>query len=120
MAQETNNSNSRVIKGWDFKAFRNNYGEVRRPRYVNSQTNTEFTKLAFEKKDSTGWCFVGWSQEMGELTNEELKAKVDELRIVQLEVPEEEIARRKEAGLQLETYKVCEKGNYNQWEVIDV
>lgn len=118
MAQD----NRKVIKSWTFAAFRADYGKVKRPVYKN-QAGEEFSKLAFQKSDNT-WCFVGWSSNMGEISNEELKARAGELRVVQLEVDEEEQKRRKKAGYQVETYKVCEPGDYtpksDSWEDVDI
>ena len=116
---QNENDNRKVIAGWDFVDFRNNYKEVFRPKFTNKETGDQFTKLAF-KNAGGGYCFVGFSKELGEPTNEELKAQADTLRIVQLEVTDEERAHRKEKGLQEETYKVCKRGDYQEWEKVDI
>lgn len=116
MAQSDN-----IINRWAFTEFRNMFGKVKRPRYTDSK-GVEFSKLAMQREDKS-YCFVGWSSQLGgELTNEELKAEQDNLMVVQLKVDEEELARRREAGYQLETYKVCRKGDYehDDWEDIDI
>lgn len=109
----------KVIAGWSFNFFRSKFGEVRRPEFVNSENNTTFTKLAFQRENGT-FCFVGWSDTLGgELTDEELIAQRDTLRIVQLEVSEEERQARKEKGLQEETYKICRQGD-STWRKVNI
>lgn len=110
---------SKVIAGWDFMTFRSDYKAVKRPQFVNKSTGECFTKLAFQRPNGS-YCFVGWSQELGELTNEELKAQASSLRIVELEVDAETRAQRKAAGIQEETYKVCKGGDYEEWETVDI
>ena len=116
----TQNDNRKVIAGWDFKEFRSHYGKVKRPSFTNGQTNESFTKLAFQRPDGS-YCFVGWSKDMGELTNEELKAQVDTLRVIELEVDDATKAERKAKGVQEETYKICRRGeNFQEWEDVDI
>ena len=101
------NNDEKIIARWPYLAFRAMYELVKRPSYVNKKDNSTFTKLAFKRKDGS-YCFVSWSSKLnGELTNEEIKANPDKLQIVQLEVDEETKKKRKEQGLQEESYVIC-------------
>lgn len=110
---------SKVIAGWSFTDFRRTFGKVRRPQFKAADGEI-FTKLAFQRENGS-YCFVGWSRELGELTNEELKAQADTLRVVELEVDEQIKEDRKAKGLQEETYKICRRNeDFNEWEEVDI
>ena len=109
----------RVIASWSFPEFRAQFGKVKRASYVNKTTGETFSKLVFARPNGT-YCFVGFAQTMTEPSSDELKTMKDSLRVVQLEVDEATIAQRKEQGLQEETYKICNKGAFEEWEDVDI
>ena len=98
---------SNIINCWTMKEFfMDNGRKLQRVPCTNRETGEKFAMLAFGKK------FVGFSRELGELTNSEINTMKNELMVVQLKVDEAVAQARREAGLQEETYRLYKKSAY--------
>jgi hypothetical protein len=121
MATTNNNSESNIINRMSFKNFFIKFGKrLRLADFVNKETGESFSMLAFgtsaNPKELT---YVGFSQNLGELTSAEINREKDNLQIIQLRVNPEVLARRKAEGRQLESYKVCRVGEMS-WEEVEL
>lgn len=100
-----------IVNSWSVKGFRNERGAMKiAGPFVNSETGETYKSLAFEhptKKDDQGRnevCFVSFSKKLGELNAEQLKARHQDLQIV-----ENEEGR----------FSICEKGE-SSWVEVDI
>ena len=113
MANEANvNNNERGIKdSWSLLAFAHRYGMPRPNTSKNSVTGKEFNNLAFvDKNDKI--TFVAFSSKLGELSVADIKARKNELQVVQLN---DDPVTGKAGG-----YLLCKAGNLNMGEVINL
>lgn len=93
-----------VKQSWSLKAFRDKYDKMKlTPPMTNSETGEVFTSTAFIKDGEI--TMVGFSSKLGELTAKQIKERVNELQVVLLE-----------SG----SYKLCKKGNFEEWEDVDI
>lgn len=114
MAQESN-----IINEWSFKQFfMENGKKIQRVPCENSDTHESFFMLAIgiKKEDQK---FVGFSKNLGELSNAEINSMKNDLKVVELRVKPEVAARRKAAKQQVETYKLCRQGE-STWEDVEL
>ncbi len=91
------------MKSWPFIQFIKSFIRLQRGQFTNKETGEIFSSLILTAKDGSH-VFLGFSSNMGELTNQELKSQKDDLQVVQLE-----------SG----SYKLCRKGE-SSWEDIDL
>jgi glucan phosphorylase len=117
MAQKEN----RIINSWSFLAFAGEFGKVINRQHWTPAEGAPFETLSFrESKDTTKAKYVHFSKQLGELSNKELKDQMGDLQVVELKVDPEVLASRAEKGQQLETYKLCKKGQIDFGEEIDL
>lgn len=110
MAQDSSN----IIGRWSMKEFFVNNGRtLQRVPCTNGTTGDSFCMLAFGRK------FVGFSKELGELTNAQVNSMKEDLQIVELKVPEDVRKSRRDAGKQEESYRLCRKGE-STWEEVQL
>lgn len=82
---------SSVNKIWTFMDFARKMGQPKRAILTNSETGKEFAALMFPTPQTLGdgttrdYTMVAFSSELGELSAKEIRARKDELCIVQLE-----------------------------------
>ena len=107
-------NNSNIIARVSFKEFFMSNGKrIQRVPCTNQETNEHFCMLAVGSK------FVGFSKNLGELSNAEINSMKDHLQVVQLAVDPEVAAKRRAAGQQEETYRLCKQGE-NTWEEVEI
>jgi hypothetical protein len=107
-------NNSKIIERVSFKEFFMNNGKrIQRVPCTNAETHESFCMLAVGSK------FVGFSKNLGELTNAEINSMKNELQVVQLAVDPDVAKRRREAGQQEETYRLCKQGE-STWEDVEI
>lgn len=116
-----NNSESNIIDRMSFKNFFIKFGKkLRIADFTNKETGEAFTMLAFgtstNPKELT---YVGFSQNLGELTSAEINREKDNLQVIQLKVSSDVLARRRAEGRQLESYKLCRAGEMS-WEEVEL
>lgn len=110
MAQNDSNIIARV----SFKQFFFENGrKIQRVPCENEETHECFFMLHIGEK------FVGFSQNLGEISNAEINSMKDSLQVVQLRVDPEVAAKRKAANKQVETYKLCKQGE-STWEDVEI
>lgn len=68
---------------------------------------------------AVGSKFVGFSKNLGELSNSELNEMKDSLQVVQLEVDPDKAEARRKAGQQIEDYRLCKQGE-SSWEEVQL
>ena len=108
-----------IIDRWSFKEFFMSHGrKIKRVPCTNSETNESFTMLAFGITDSDRK-FVGFSQNLGELSSSQINSLKNDLQVVELEVSAETAARRRAKGQQVESYRLCRKGE-EPWEEVEI
>ena len=100
-----------VINSYSWSSFKALKGT---PKYatglINGNSGDEFTALAFEhptERTSDGKpsvCFVSFAQKLGVLTPQQLKARINELQIVENEE---------------HRFTLCEMGENSGWEVLN-
>ena len=111
MAQK---NNSNIVSSWSFKEFFMSNGKrIKRVPCENGETHEAFCMLQIGEK------FVGFSKNLGELTNAEINSMKNDLQVVQLVVDPEKAAKRKAAGQQGETERLCEQGE-STWEDVEI
>lgn len=113
------NTESNIIDRTSLKNFFIKFGKkLRLAECVNKETGEAFTMLAFgtspKKEELT---YVGFSQNLGELSPAQINKEKDNLQVVQLRVSPDILARRKAEGRQLESYKLCRVGEMSWKEV---
>jgi hypothetical protein len=107
-------NNSLIISSVSFKQFfMDNGRRIQRVPCKNRETGESFCMLAVGSK------FVGFSKNLGELSNAELNSMKDSLQVVQLEVDPKVAKARRDAGQQEETYRLCKQGE-NSWEEVQL
>lgn len=92
-----------IANSWGLKAFAKSHGKMKVAEFTNSKDNKTFKSCAFVAPDGTV-TLVGFSSNLGELTPSEIKNRVDDLQVVELE-----------SG----SYKLCERG-FDTWEEVDL
>lgn len=93
------------IKGsWSLREFRAKYDKMKiTAPMTNSETGEVFTSTAFIKDGKV--TLVGFSSKLGELSAKQIKARADELQVVQLKS---------------DNYKLCKRGDFDNWEDVDI
>ena len=108
----TTTENSRIINHWSLIMFSELKGDDMRVGTCTAKDGTKFPAVAFNDGKNRTFVDFGSSLEGG-LTFEEICAQADDLQIVELETLPEVLERRKAAGKQLETYKLCKVGEFS-------
>lgn len=114
------NTESRIINSWSLFAFAEKFGGDIAVGVCRDSAGEEFPASTFTKNGVRTFVTFGGSLEGG-LSFEEIVAQSDSLQVVELETSKETIERRmqraKETGetAQLETYKLCKKGE-SSWQ----
>lgn len=97
------NNNSNIKSSFTLVAFNKQFSRLQIGEFTNPTTGDTFKSLIFT--DAQGEkTFVGFSQNLGELSPAQLKAQKDSLQVVQLE-----------SG----SYKLCKQGE-NTWEDVEL
>ena len=113
--------NSNIIASWSFVSFvANNGGKAFLAPFVDSQTGECFSSIVCKKsndKNEKG-TIVNFSSKLPKMSLKDIATQKDDLQVVQLVVDPEVLARRKAAGKQLESYKLCRVGE--AWQEIDL
>lgn len=118
---------STIVNRESLRSFFTTYRPMKRGTFLNKESGEQFSKLIFpdfsvykgddgiqhvvrtnaipeaKKKDSS-YLQVGFSSNLGEITNAELKAQLDQLQVVTLE-----------SG----SFKLCKQGE-GTWEDVDL
>lgn len=95
-------------------AFAKAFGEVINEQVWEPADGDPFKTLSFRESEDTGTAvYVHYSSKLGEISEEELIREVDNLQVVELVVDPETLARRASKGQQLESYRLCRKGELN-------
>ena len=105
---------NRIINHWSLIAFANQFGSDLHVGTCKTSAGDEFPACSFGNGDKRTLVHFGESLEGG-LTFEEICAQHQDLQIVQLKVDEETLQRRREKGVQEESYSLCKKGE-NAWQ----
>lgn len=116
MAQENAN---RIINHWSLLAFAQKFGaDFAVGTSTNHETGEQYPACTFTKDGQRTFVEFGPSLEGGLSLNQVIRQK-DDLQIVELSVDAELLAKRKNAGKQLETYRLCKKGE-SSWESVNL
>ena len=116
MAQENAN---RIINHWSLLAFAQSFGaDFATGTSTNHETGEQYQACTFTKDGKRTFVEFGPSLEGGLSLSQILQQK-DSLQIVELEVSPELLAKREQAGRQLETYRLCKKGE-SSWESVNL
>lgn len=99
-----------IKDSWSLLAFARLKGAPHPNTSVNQKTKEKFHNLVCVDKDNK-FTFVAFSAKLGVLSPEEIKARKNELQVVQLN----DTADGKEGG-----YLLCKAGNINMGEAIDL
>ena len=99
-----------IKDSWSLLAFARLKGAPHPNTSVNQKTKEKFHNLVCVDKDNK-FTFVAFSAKLGVLSPEEIKARKNELQVVQLN----DTADGKEGG-----YLLCKAGNINMDEAIDL
>ena len=112
---------SKILNSWTLMEFGTEFGRVVNRQEWNPEGGQPFHTLSFRpSKESNKATYVHYSSKMGELSPKQLKEQKDGLQIVQVEVDEETKASRAAKGQQLESYKLCRKGELNFGEEVEL
>ena len=121
MSNETSNL-SKIINRSSFRSFYKSYRPMKRAPFVKKESGESFTKLVFPdysiikgtqeivatsavpKDKESSYLMVGFSSNLGELSNAELQKQLDALQVCQLE-----------SG----SFKLCKAGE-GQWQTVDL
>ena len=101
-------ANNNIRQSWSLLAFGLTHGELS-TQLCKKGTPDEYTCCVFTDpygKDT----YVNFSSNLGELSEEEIAARWNELQVCELEPDAETAARRAELGRQAESYVLCKKG----------
>lgn len=93
-----------IKNSWSLVEFARKNGELKIASFVNKDDGEAFKSCAFIGPDKKVNCLVGFSSNLGELTPAQIKARKDELQVVELN-----------SG----NYKLCATGA-DQWETVDL
>ena len=115
---ETMNNSERIINSYSLVAFAQKFGSDLSVGTCTSSGGEKFQVCAFNDGNRRTFVDFGKSLEGG-LTPEEIKAQINDLQVVQLNVEPDVLERRTAAKKQLETYKLCRKGESN-WSSINL
>lgn len=111
----------KILNSWSLFSFAEDFGTVVNKKQWEPEEGAPFSTLSFRpSKDSTKATYVHFSSNLGELSGKQLKEQRDDLQIVQIEVAPDVLARRAAKGQQLESYKLCRKGELDYGEEIDL
>ena len=103
-----------IQKSWSFMAFlkEQKAKKVFTAPFVSKKTGEPFKSLVCKKtadRDEKG-TLVNLCKDLKDITDAEIIAQKDTLRIVQIDVEPEVLERRKQEGRQLESYILCKQG----------
>lgn len=99
-------SNVGIKDSWSLIGFSKIFGTMKVATFTNSETKEEFASCAFVHPETNKVTLVGFSSNLGELTPKQIKARKNELQVVQLN-----------SG----NYKLCEVGEMgDSWETVDL
>lgn len=93
-----------IKNSWSLVEFARANGTLKVANFVNKEDGEEFKSCAFVGNNGKVNCLVGFSSNLGELTPAQIKARKDELQVVELN-----------SG----NYKLCASGA-DQWETVDL
>lgn len=116
--ETTVNNSERIINSWSLFAFAELKGADIAVGICTASDGTTFPAVTFSKGNNRTFVDFGKSLANG-LTFEEICAQVNDLQIVELQTAPDVLERRKQKALetgkevQLETYKLCTKGESN-------
>ena len=114
-----NTNNSNILSHWGFIAFAQQFGtRIAAGPCTNSYDGTSFPAATFTKDGQRTFAKFGPSL-AGGLTAQEMIERRQQLQVLQLRVKPETLAKRREKGLQEETYVVCLKGE-SSWDEVDL
>lgn len=116
--ETNNNSENRIINSWSLIAFARTFGSDLRVGTCKTSDGTAFQACSFSNGKDRKLVHFGKSLEGG-LEFEEILAQRDTLQVVELEVDADVLAKRKEKGVQLESYTLCKVGE-NSWKGGDI
>lgn len=121
MAQ--NNSN-RIINSWSLLAFAQTFGGDVAVGTCMAADGTAFQAVSFSKGDKRTFVDFGESLQPG-LSVQEIVANANDLQVVELQTLPEVLVRRQAKAaatgkpVQLETYKLCKKGE-SSWQSVNL
>lgn len=121
MAQ--NNSN-RIINSWSLLAFAQMKGADVAVGTCKAADGSTFQAVSFSQGDKRTFVDFGESLQPG-LSVQEIVANANDLQVVELQTLPEVLARRQAKAaqtgkpVQLETYKLCKKGE-NSWQSVNL
>lgn len=105
MANANNNQNNVGIRNsYSLLAFAKSHGKMQVGKFVNKETNKEFSSCIFTNPEDQSRCFVSFSQNLGELSAKEIADRKDSLQVVELETG---------------NFKLCNVGA-NNWQDVDL
>jgi hypothetical protein len=94
-----------IQNSWPLLDFAKAHGKMKVTNpLINSNTGEEFRSCAFVSP-SGNITLVGFSSNLGELTASEIKARKNDLQVVELE-----------SG----SFKLCKKGDFSAWDDVDL
>lgn len=111
---DTINNSERIIASYSLFAFAQKFGSDIHTGICTPATGDKFPSCIFSDGNRRTFVDFGESLKQG-LTFEEIVAMADDLQVVQLAVDPEVLERRRNAQRQLETYKLCKKGD-SSWK----
>lgn len=113
----TMTQNGNIINSWTMREFFMQNRGLKRVPCTNSQTGESFSLLAFGNEASRK--FVGFSKNLGELSDQQLNAQKEGLQVVQLRLTDEQVAERLARKLSPEKYVLCRKGE-DTWQDVNL
>lgn len=102
MAENANNVG--IKNSWSLMSFARSHGKMQVAPFVNKDTGEAFKSCVFTDPDDQSRTFVSFSNNLGELTPQEIKDRKESLQVVELETG---------------TFKLCNVGA-NNWEDVDL
>ena len=112
-------ANNGIKNSWSLRDFFKSHGKMKIANMKNSETGENYKCLAFQSPINNTMTFVSFSSNLGELTGPEIVAMKDDLQVCELNVADDVLKAREEAGKQLESYSLCKKGS-GSWEDVDI
>lgn len=97
---------STIVNRESFRSFYLSHKPMKRASFLNKESGETFCKLVFpDFKDTKGnYLMLGFSSNLGELSNQQLAEQIDELQVVELS-----------SG----SLKLCKAGE-GSWETVDL
>ena len=118
------NNEGRIIKSWSLIAFAQEKGADIAVGTCPGQDGSTFQAVSFSQGDKRTFVDFGKSLQPG-LSVQEIVANVNDLQVVELQTLPEVLARRQAKAaqtgkpVQLETYKLCKKGE-TTWQSVNL